>query len=277
MPSGNHPALHQSVGHIRHHQHPGYSYSVHPKQLMYGLVGVPIFILIITSLILHPSVSTQAPSLLSMIGALFSSILRLLTAYALALVLSVPLALLIIRSTTTERLLLPAFDILQSIPVLAFFPVVIVFFIGHGLPEGAAVFIIFINMLWNLVFSLVGGLRLIPPDIKSVAKVFKLSRQHFLLTVLLPAVVPYVITGSLLAWAEGWNMLIVAEVLHTYLPMADASSDLFGIGSVMVHASASGQSGTFVGAVILMVLAIGAMNILVWQRLLYYSERFRFE
>lgn len=202
---------------------------------------------------------------------------RLIVAYGLALVLSLPLALLINRSAWTERVLLPAFDVLQSVPVLAFFPVIILFFVHHHFLEGAAVFIIFLNMLWNLVFSLVGGLRLIPSDIKAAAQLFGIRRVSYVRQVLIPSVFPYLVTGSLLSWAQGWNMLIVAEVLHTYLPGGNGKSDLFGIGSVMVHASAAGQATVFMGAIVTMVVAIALMNFFIWQRLLNYAERYRFE
>jgi NitT/TauT family transport system permease protein len=263
--------------HIHHHRHPGYSFAIHPRQRWYGLIGVPILAVVVAYIVINPVEAPGHVSLSTLLGASVLSILRLVAAYVLALALSLPLALLINRSTLTERILLPAFDILQSVPVLAFFPVVIIFFVQYHFLEGAAVFIIFINMLWNLVFSIVGGLRLIPGDVHSAAKLFGIRRGHYLRYVLIPSVFPYLVTGSLLAWAEGWNMLIVAEVLHTYLPGATESSDLFGIGSVMVHASSHGQGNMFIGAILVMIGAIAIMNVFVWQKLLHYSERYRFE
>src|SRR6266481_8509268 len=105
-------------------------------------------------------------------GALFATFVRLCIAYGVALILSIPLALLVTINPLMERLLLPVFDIAQSIPVLAFFPVIIVLFIHFGLADIAAIFIIFLSLLWNIVFSLVGGLNVIPSDIKAAAHVF---------------------------------------------------------------------------------------------------------
>jgi NitT/TauT family transport system permease protein len=266
-----------STPHVRHHNHPGYSYSLHPRQRLYGLVIIPLVAVVVAALIIHPTTPTLSVSIPELVGALAASLMRLLIAYALAVALAVPLALLINRSPLTERILLPAFDVLESVPVLAFFPVIIVAFVQYNFLEGAAIFIIFINMLWNLVFSLVGGLRLIPGDIKSAAKIYNIHGLRYLRQVLLPATFPYLVTGSLLAWAEGWNMLIVAEVLHTYLPHGSSSRDLFGIGSVMVNASASGRGDVFVGAIVTMVAAIAIMNVFVWQKLLHKAERYRFE
>ena len=264
---------------IHHHRHPGYLYPVHIRQRVYGLFAVPLVAVVVAYLVIHPYSTTASShlSILQLIGALAVSMVRLVVAYAFALVLSLPLALLINRSAWTERVLLPAFDVLQSVPVLAFFPVIIIFFVHHQFLEGAAVFIIFITMLWNLVFSLVGGLRLIPGDIKAAAQLFGIRRVQYLRHVLIPSVFPYLVTGSLLSWAQGWNMLIVAEVLHTYLPGGNSKSDLFGIGSVMVHASASGRGNIFIGAILTMIVAIAIMNFFIWQRLLNYAERYRFE
>lgn len=242
----------------------------------------PLAILIILLLLLRvlaivPSLSFHALPLSYLWKALGATFVRLVVAYFFALFVSIPLALLITKSTFAEHLLLPVFDIIQSIPVLAFFPLIILFFIHYHFLNGAAIFIIFLSMLWNIVFSIVGGLKVIPNDIKWVAHVFNIRGFAFVREVLIPAVVPYIITGSLLAWAQGWNIIIVAEVLHTYIPGGSADQDLFGIGSVLVNAIARGEHSMFVAAIVVMVLGIAFLNLFVWQKLLHYAERFRFE
>jgi NitT/TauT family transport system permease protein len=240
------------------------------------LLIVAMFVVLRISAI-FPVLPATTLSLSTIVLALFVTFLRLLVAYLFALALSLPLALLVERSQLAERILLPVFDVAQSIPVLAFFPLVILLFIHVGFLEGAAVFIIFISMLWNIVFSLVGGLKVIPSDIKDAAQVFGIKRFAYVQRVLIPGVVPYLVTGSLLAWAQGWNIVIVAEVLHTYLPGGTAKQDLFGIGNVLVTASAHADNGTFILAILVMVAAIAFINFFVWQRLLHYAERFKFE
>ncbi len=226
------------------------------------------------------SIFPVAPATVSsanILNALFASFLRLLVAYGWSLVLAIPLAMLVVHSPLAERIFLPLFDIVQSVPVLAFFPVIILFFLRFNFINGAAVFIIFISMLWNIVFSLIGGLKVIPQDIKSAAHVFNVRGFSYARRVLIPGVVPYLVTGSLLAWAQGWNIIIVAEVLHTYIPHGTSAQDLFGIGSVLVNAAAGGENGTFIAAILIMVGAIAILNFFVWQKLLHYAERFKFE
>jgi NitT/TauT family transport system permease protein len=267
--------------HIHHTaRHFEFSYATSFGQRLHAAFApflvIVIVVIVLRVLAIFPFVPTGVS--LGLIGsALLTTFARLAVAYALALVVSVPLALLVVKSPLIERIFLPVFDIAQSVPVLAFFPLVIVFFVHFGFTNGAAIFIIFITMLWTMVFSLVGGLKTVPNDIKAAAHVFGVRGGSFVRRILMPAVVPYLVTGSLLTWAQGWNIIIVAEVLRTYLPAGSAVRDPFGIGSVLVNASANGQNGLFVTAILAMILVIAFLNFFVWQKLLRYAERFKFE
>ena len=258
------------------------NYAHSARQRIYGYVVVPMLLLAAVAWVITRFGNQTLPQLPHLtwgilVGAIFVTFTRLLIAYAFALVLAIPLALLINHSPRAEKILLPLFDVVQSVPVLAFFPVVILFFVHFNQLNGAGIFILLITMMWSIVFSVVGGLQVIPSDIKAAAKIFGLKRWQYIDKVLLPAVMPYIITGSLLAWAGGWNIIIVSEVLHTYIPGADASSDLFGIGSILVQASAAGHQHDFFMALIVLIIFVAIMNIFIWQKLLRYAERFKFE
>ena len=202
---------------------------------------------------------------------------RLLSAYALAIIVAIPLAILATHSSVAEKILLPVFDILESVPILAFFPVLIFLFFKFGALNLAAIFILFLSMLWNIVFTLVGGIKIIPQDIISAAKVFKVSGWQYFRRVLLPSIFPEIVTGSILAMAQGWNLIIVAEVMHTYIPHGTSSQDLFGLGSILVNAAAGGQNSIFLLTLLVMILIIALFNFFVWQKLLHYAQRFKFE
>lgn len=264
--------------HLRHH-HVAYPVTMHER--LYTIVLGPLFVvaLIYSVFALHPQFA-PAPQSISLntiiVAALYTS-LRLLIAYAFAVLVAVPLAILTTSSAPAEKILLPVFDILESVPILALFPVIILLFIQFNFLSGAAVFILFLAMLWNIVFTLVGGLKLIPKDITYAAHVFGLSGWSLTRRITLPAIVPQLVTGSILAIAQGWNLIIVAEVLHTYIPGGTSAQDLFGIGSILVNAAAGAQQGVFLTAVVVMIVIIGLLNFFVWQRLLHYSQRFRFD
>ncbi len=205
------------------------------------------------------------------------TLMRLLVAYVLALVFAIPLALAATHSSLAQKILLPLFDVLQSVPVLAFFPILVAFFVDLGFTNGATILILFVAMLWNIVFAVVGGIGLIPKDIAYAAEVFGLRGFAYLRRIVLPAIVPQCVIGSILALAQGWNIIIVAEVIRTYLPPDSSTQNLFGLGSLLVSAAANGQVGLFLAALAAVVLIIALINFFIWQRLLKYAQRFKFE
>jgi len=267
--------------HHAHLHHVAISYPVSFRERIYAIVLGPLIIVGLMGLAFYfyPDLAPTGQSLpLSTIFlATAYTAFRLFIAYVCAVVVAVPLAILVTYSTKVEKVLLPVFDVLQSIPILALFPVVIMLFIRFNDLNGAAIFILFLSMLWSIVFTLVGGLQLIPHDISDAARIFGLRGFSYVRGLILPALVPQFVTGSILAVASGWNITIVAEVLHTYIPGGTSAQDLFGVGSILVSAAAHAQNATFLGAVFAMVVVIAAFNFFVWQKLLHYSQRFRFE
>ncbi|CAN5745156.1 hypothetical protein BH11PAT2_BH11PAT2_01010 [soil metagenome] len=238
-----------------------------------GLVLVAAFVA--TGAVVIPTpYSVKAGTLLAALGASF---IRLMIAYAFSLGIGVALVLLAERGRRLESALLPVFDVLESMPVLAFFPVIIILFLRANLIEGAAIFIIFFSMVWNIAFSVVGGVRQTPADVKAIGTVFELSRMQRFWKIMLPAVFPAILTGSILALADGWNIVIVAEALHAYAPQSQGAHDLFGIGSILVTSSTTGDNATLIAAMGILVVAIALVNIAVWQPLLAYAERYKFE
>ena len=269
--------------HLRHGHvhHSVLSYPVTLGQKLYVIVLGPLIIvgLMWAAFYFYPILEPtgQTVSLWMILVASFYTCVRLLVAYACAIVVAVPLSLLVTRNRTIEAILLPVFDVLESVPILALFPVIIMLFIRFHNLNGAAIFILFLAMLWNIVFTLVGGLKIIPRDIIDAAHIFGLKGFDFLRRLILPAVFPQLVTGSILAVAQGWNLIIVAEVLHTYIPGGTPAQDLFGVGSILVSAAANAQNGVFLTCVFVMVVLIALLNYFVWQKLLHIAQRFRFE
>lgn len=272
---------HSKHVHATHHAF-SVSYPVSLSQRLYTFLLGPLVIVaaVYFLTILYPSFGAPAGSQISfaaVLEAALATCARLATAYALAVVCAVPLSVFVASNRRAEAILLPVFDILQSVPILALFPVIVILFVNVGFLNGAAICILFLSMLWNIVFTLVGGLNLIPHDIIDAAHIFGIKGFSFFRRVQLPGIVPQLVTGSILAVAQGWNLTIVAEVLRTYIPGGTSAQDLFGIGSILVDASANAQTAVFVQAVLVMVVIIGLFNFFVWQKLLHYAQRFRFE
>jgi NitT/TauT family transport system permease protein len=265
---------------MKHVHHAVLSYPKSFAQRVYVYLAVPLAVVFFSYALvsaLQAAPATAELPISSIILAALYTLGRLFIAYVIALVLAVPLALLATSNRALESILLPLFDVLDSIPILAFFPVVILMFIQVHFLEGAAIFILFVNILWNIVFTVVGGLKIIPKDITYAARIFGLHGFSYFRRLLLPAIFPQLVTGSILALAEGWNLVIVAEALHAYVPHGSASQDLFGIGTLLVHAAADADNVLFVTALVVMVCFIAFFNIFIWQRLLRTSQRYRFD
>ncbi|MDQ5957173.1 MAG: NitT/TauT family transport system permease protein [Patescibacteria group bacterium] len=214
---------------------------------------------------------------LILLKASFLTFSRIIIAYVLSLITALALALIVTSNKTVERFLLPVFDVIESVPILAFFPLIIGTFLYVNFLEGAAIFIIYITMVWTLVFTMVGGIKLIPKDIKYAAQIYKIKSFDYVRHVLIPAITPEIVTGSILSFATAWDIIMVAEVLHVYIPNSDKSIDLLGLGSILVNSSNEGNHYMFLASTICMIFIITVVNIFVWQKLLNYSEKFRFD
>ncbi len=244
-------------------------------------VVVALLILVVVITLLH----TQFQRLLPPVGLGFPlsqllfytlyTVLRLAVAYCLSLVLALLAALLVTTSRFAETWLMPVFDILQSVPALAFFPVAVLAFAHLGFVEGSALFILLTGMVWSLLFNIVGAIRAIPRDVKDAARVFGARDLKYVRHVLLPAVFPALVTGSMLAVGAGWNIIIVAE----YINFGTQPIVLPGLGSLLDQAAYGPTHNTtlFLSALFSMVITIILLNRLVWHRLLVRAERYKFE
>ena len=269
---------------IRHYLH--YHHKVlYETTLVRHLISIVVTISMLTSIFAlllhfshtHNSFDINSISLADVMQGSVNTLYRMSLAFILSLLVALPIALFINSSTLIKRIFLPIADILQSIPVLAFFPVLVTFFIANNALELAAIFVIFLSMIWNIVFPVIGGLQTIPNDVNDAAFIMNVFgvRKFWYITV--PAIFPFVVTGSMLAWAQGWTIVIVAEVLHTYIPNGNMSQDLLGLGSLLVDSNAQGQRGVFFATLTAMIILVTILNIVVWQPLLHLSQRYRFD
>lgn len=147
------------------------------------------------------------------------SVLRILVAYIIALAWTLGAAILIARSKTLSNFFLPLFDIGQSIPALAIFPfiIIVVFkYIGTGETglETASVLLLLTGTQWYLLFNIIGAIKHIPGDIIEAANSFGIKDWNFIRYVLLPAIFPGIIVGSIQAWGGAWNATIVSEYIN---------------------------------------------------------------
>lgn len=112
-------------------------------------IGVAIGLAALLAHFVHPhnSFDINRISLGDIVVGTLNSFFRMMFAFILSLVVSIPLAILMASTPRRQRIFLPIADIMQSVPVLAFFPVLAIFFVANNALELAAVFVIFLQMV----------------------------------------------------------------------------------------------------------------------------------
>ena len=105
--------------------------------------------------------------------------MRILIALAVSLLFTFTYATLAAKNRQAERLLIPLLDILQSVPILGFISITVVFFMalapGRVLgAEFAAIFAIFTSQAWNMAFSFYQSLRTVPAELVEASRSFRL-------------------------------------------------------------------------------------------------------
>ncbi len=179
--------------------------------------------------------------LLAALPDLGASFTRMLIAYILSLGFAIVYGYFAASNATGERILIPVLDILQSVPILGFFPVAIAVFVRltPGSPIGAnfaSIFLIFTSMSWNMVFGVYESLKSVPSDLKEAADTFDVHGIRRLRRVLLPATTNRLVYNSVLSWTGGWYFLVAAELIST----ASSTTRLSGIGTFLLTAAAGG-------------------------------------
>jgi len=206
---------------------------------------------------------------------LLRSLARLGVAYVLAVTLALGTGHLAARSRFARRLILPTLDVLQSVPILGFFPAAVAVFItitgGSALGvEAAAVFLIFTSMFWNLAFSVYETLITLPEDLKLAAESFGIRGPMRWRRLILPAVAPNLLYNSILSWSNGWYFLMASEIIAA----GHARYTLPGLGSYLGQAIAEGRNDQMILALLALLVTTLAMHLLVWSPLETWAERF---
>lgn len=206
---------------------------------------------------------------------LAATLVRVCIALAIALLWTVPLGVAIGTNRRLARWLQPVVQIAASVPATALFPAFLLIFLS--LPGGlnlASVVLMLAGTQWYLLFNVIAGTSAIPQDLKYTASLLHLDRRARWRTLYLPALFPYIVTGAVTAGGGAWNASIVAE----HVQFGGRTLSVAGIGSVIANATAAGDYPLLLAATLAMILAVVAINRLLWRPLYQLAEeRFRME
>ena len=171
---------------------------------------------------------------------------RLLLGYAIGLALGLPLGLLCSTSVFVEDTVGVLALGLQTLPSVCWIPLALLWF---GQTEGAMLFVVVMGTMWSVVIATETGAKTIPPIYARAARTMGSEGFHKWTRVILPASLPYLVSGMKQGWAFAWRSLMAAEIFVTILSG-------FGLGQLLHYGRELNAMDQVIG-VMLVIVAIG--------------------
>jgi NitT/TauT family transport system permease protein len=173
---------------------------------------------------------------------------RLLLGYFFSLLVGVPLGLLNARFQVVRDTLGLLGLGLQTLPSVCWAPLALLWF---GQTESAMFFIVIMGSLWSIMLATNEGVRNVPPIYARAARTMGSSGLHTWLTVIMPASLPFIVSGMKQGWAFAWRSLMAAEIYVTILTG-------FGLGHLLHFGRELHAMDTVIG-IMLVIVGIGLL------------------
>ena len=206
------------------------------------------------------------------------TLLRMWIAFCFSLFFAISLGYLAAKNSTARAVILPALDVLQSVPVLGFLSATVAGFMalfpGSLLGvECAAIFAIFTGQVWNMAFGFYHSMVTIPTDMQEAASTYGLTRWQRFRTVELPASAHSLIWNAMMSFGGGWFFVAQSEAIS----VMNKDIKLPGLGSYMASAIEKGDNHAALLAVGAMLFIILMSDQLIWRPLLVWADKFKIE
>ena len=160
-------------------------------------------------LIAHPFFN-DGPQDIGLAWRVLISLQRVAIGFGLAAIVGVALGALVGQSIWAMRGLDPVFQILRTVPPLAWLPLSLAAFRDSS---PSALFVIFITSIWPIIINTAVGVRNIPQDYRNVARILRLNQFEFFVKIMVPAAAPYIFTGLRIGIGLSWLAIVAAEML----------------------------------------------------------------
>lgn len=139
-----------------------------------------------------------------------TSLERVAYGFGLAAVVGVLVGAVLGQSALMMRGFDPIFQVLRTVPPLAWLPISLAAFMDSG---PSAIFVIFITAIWPIIINTAAGVRAIPQDYRNVAAVLRLSQVEFFFKIMVPSAAPYIFSGLRIGVGLSWLAIVAAEML----------------------------------------------------------------
>ena len=228
----------------------------------------------LTQLQLHPVILDLA----RLPGYALLTTLRMFAAILCSLVFTFVAGLLAAKSRKAAMVVVPALDILQSVPVLGFLTFTVAFFLnlfpGRELgAECASIFAVFTAQAWNMAFSFYQSLRTLPGDLDQAARQFGLSPWRRFLRLELPFAMPGLIWNMMMSMSGAWFFVVASEAIT----VGKTTITLPGIGSWLALAIEHKDIAAVAEGVATMAVVIVLYDQLMFRPIVAWADKFRFE
>ncbi len=201
--------------------------------------------------------------------------LRMFTALFLSVIFSLAIGIYAARRRTAERVILPVLDVLQTLPILAFFPLAIAVFVfilpGFIGINAAVIFLIFTSMTWNIAFAVYEAIKALPNEFIELARLYDMGPVDQLRKIFIPAAMPRVVEQSVLSWSIGLFYLVTSEIFSTG---SSNYSVTYGIGVALTRLAASGNFFDYGIGIAIFIAFVIATRFLFFSPLEKYSTRY---
>nr|WP_258871907.1 ABC transporter permease subunit [Pyrobaculum aerophilum] len=196
--------------------------------------------------------------------ALLATFGRMAIALLITIAVAYAVAYAMHKSRRVESFVLPVLDVLQSVPILGFFPIALYVFI-YLFPvvgaELAAIFLIFTSMAWNIIFSVYQSFKTMPSEYVDMARIY-LNERLELAHVYIPAALRGIYYNIPVSWANAFFFITASEVITLGTEIR-----LFGIGSLVVEAFNAGDYATAYIGIAAGALANSLLYLTLWRKL----------
>lgn len=194
--------------------------------------------------------------------ALWVTTKRLLVGYFCGVAMGIPLGLLTARFQWAHDTIGVLGLGLQTLPSVCWIPLALLWF---GQSEGAMLFVVVMGTLWSVAISTDNGVRNVPPIFSRAARTMGSRGLHTWIKVILPASLPFIVSGIKQGWAFAWRSLMAAEIYVTILTG-------FGLGHLLHYGRELNAMDQVIGIMLVIVLiGLLADKILFspWERFLH--------
>ncbi|MDW8083613.1 MAG: ABC transporter permease subunit [Candidatus Caldarchaeum sp.] len=195
--------------------------------------------------------------------AIAASYARMTIALFFSVVFSLAVGIAAGTSKTFERIAIPVLDILQSIPILGFFPVAIQLFYT-SIPvvgaELAAIFLIFTSQVWNITFAVYESTRFIQAELLDTAKFLRINLFERIRYLYIPSCLPRVVRNFQPSWANGMFFLVGSEILT----FGQTEIQLFGLGTIVSQFAVEGNAVGIATALSLLIFTTVLINLMIF-------------